>query len=251
MTLPLADRPLANNDDRPPDGPFFSLRDVKVRFPLYKTVDTSTTSRIGGQIHRDQKGRQWIEALRGVSLDVLPGDRVGLAGHNGAGKSTLLQVLAGTQIPTSGDIAYRGRIARLLSPMAGMQMYATGLENIKMRGLLQGMSQQEIDEALPDIDAFTELGPFMNVPMAQYSGGMRLRLAFAIATAMRPDILLIDEWMGAGDREFQTKAKKRFDAFTKQASILVLATHNQSLLKNFCNIVYTIEKGEIVDVNHK
>ena len=239
--IPLADQP-------PEEGPFFQLRNVCVHFPLFKKVDGTASSRVGGNIARDSKGRQWVQALHDISFDIMPGERVGIAGHNGAGKSTLLQLLAGTQLPTSGNISFRGNIARLLSPMAGMQMSATGYQNIKMRGMLQGMSDQEIEDAIPEIDEFTELGAYMHVPMAQYSGGMRLRLAFAIATAMRPDILLIDEWMGAGDRGFQDKAKARFDAFTEHASILVLATHSPPLLQTFCNVVYHFEKGQLVDI---
>jgi len=239
---------LALTDSIPESGPFLQLRDVRVAFPLYREIDDSEETSVGGRIVRDRKRRQWVQALNGVSLDILPGDRVGIAGHNGAGKSTLLQVLAGTQMPTNGTLSYRGNISRLLSPNAGMQQHASGYDNIKMRGMLQGMSDDEIENALPEIDAFTELGPYLHLPMAQYSGGMRLRLSFAIATAMKPDILLIDEWMGAGDREFQAKAKARFDAFTESASILVIATHNQSLLRTFCNVVYHFEKGEIVDV---
>ncbi|MEM7741670.1 MAG: ABC transporter ATP-binding protein [Pseudomonadota bacterium] len=219
-----------------------------MHFPLFRKVSGSSTSKVGGALVRDDQGRQWVRALHNVSFDIQPGDRVGISGHNGAGKSTLLQLLAGTQLPTGGTLSSRGNIARLLSPMAGMQLSSTGYDNIRMRGMLQGMTDDEIENALPEIDAFTELGAYLHVPMAQYSGGMRLRLAFAVATAMRPDILLIDEWMGAGDRNFQAKAKERFDAFTESASILVLATHNPGLLQSFCNVIYHFEKGQIADI---
>ena len=228
--------------------PFICARNVSVRFPLYRPIKEDDVARIGGAIMRDQKGRQWVHALNNISFDIRPGDRVGITGHNGAGKSTLLQVLAGTQAPASGQVAQRGKVARLLSPLAGMQMSASGYDNIKMRGMLQGMSDQEIEAAIPGIDEFTELGHYMHMPIAHYSGGMRLRLAFAVATAMKPDILLIDEWMGAGDRDFQAKAKERFDAFTKDASIFVLASHNPALLERFCQSAICLRKGEVEEI---
>lgn len=227
--------------------PFIRLRNVSVRFPVHAKVKSGKVSSVGGHIIEDRKGKQWVAALDDISLDIESGDRVGVTGHNGAGKSTFLQVLAGTQMPTFGGIAYNGRIARLLSANAGMQAFATGYENIKLRGMLQGMSDAEIEAALPGIEEFTELGSFMHMPIAHYSGGMRLRLSFAIATAMKPDILLIDEWMGAGDRNFQKKASERFSRFTQSASILVMATHNPGLIDTFCNVVYRFEHGKIVD----
>lgn len=227
-------------------GPFIKLEGVSLQFPLHARLADSIDPVIGGRIVKDRRGKQWITALRDVNLDIQPGDRVGITGHNGAGKSTLLQILAQTQMPTSGNAIIKGRTARLLSPSAGMQAFATGLENIRMRGMLQGMSDDEIEDAIPSIDEFTELGPYLNVPIAQYSGGMRLRLSFAVATAMKPDILLIDEWMGAGDREFQTKAQERFNTFTDHASILVLASHNEPLVNAFCNRVVVFDKGKLI-----
>jgi len=227
--------------------PYITLNDVYLRYPLHAKLINDPNSKVGGHLEKDKRGRQWISALRGINLDIRPGQRVGITGHNGAGKSTLLQILARTQMPTSGRVAIVGKTARLLSPGAGMQAFATGLENIKMRGMLQGMTDDEIEDAIPAIDEFTELGPYLNIPIAQYSGGMRLRLSFAVATAMKPDILLIDEWMGAGDRAFQAKARARFDAFTDHASILVLASHNESLVKSFCTREVRIDKGEIAE----
>jgi len=218
-----------------------------LRYPLHAKLSENSDPTIGGRIEKGRGGRQWIAALRDVNLHIKPGDKVGITGHNGAGKSTLLQILAQTQMPTKGHAVIKGRTARLLSPGAGMQAFATGLENIRMRGMLQGMTDDEIEDAIPGIDEFTELGPYLNVPIAQYSGGMRLRLSFAVATAMKPDILLIDEWMGAGDRAFQTKAQERFNNFTDHASILVLASHNEPLVNAFCNRIVLFDKGQIVE----
>jgi len=227
--------------------PGIDVKNISLNFPLHAKNIVDTQTEVGGNIIEDKRGKQWVAALRNVSLSIRPGERIGVTGHNGAGKSTLLQVLAGTQTPQLGQVEVRGRVSRLLSPSAGMQPYATGLENIKMRGMLQGMNASEIEAAIPNIDEFTELGPFLNVPIAQYSGGMRLRLSFAIATAMKPDILLIDEWMGAGDRNFQDKANTRFEAFSDNASILVLASHNSGLIEKFCNRTIRMEKGRIVE----
>jgi len=226
--------------------PYISLKNVTMKFPVHAKMLENHDPTIGGAIKNDKRGKPWILALDDISLDIKPGERVGITGHNGAGKSTLLQILAQTQIPTSGQVDIQGRTARLLSPAAGMQGFATGLENIRMRGMLQGMTDDEIEDAIPGIDEFTELGSYLHVPIAQYSGGMRLRLSFAVATAMKPDILLIDEWMGAGDRAFQAKAKARFNAFSESASILVLATHNPGLIKQFCTVTHEINRGKVV-----
>jgi len=240
------ERPELDPIPKDASAPFIRLENVSLKFPLHTKLDDDVDPTIGGRIEKDARGKQWIAALRDVNLSINPGDRVGITGHNGAGKSTLLQILAQTQMPTQGSALIRGRTARLLSPGAGMQAFATGLENIRMRGMLQGMTDDEIEDAIPAIDEFTELGPYLNVPIAQYSGGMRLRLSFAVATAMKPDILLIDEWMGAGDRAFQTKAKARFDNFTNHASILILASHNEPLVTAFCNRTVLFDKGKIV-----
>lgn len=238
---------MANSTKNQIDLPFIKVENVTMKFPVHAKMTGSVDTEIGGAIIEDKRGKPWIVALDDVSLDIKPGDRVGITGHNGAGKSTLLQVVARTQMPTTGLVQIQGRTARLLSPGAGMQAFATGLENIRMRGMLQGMTDDEIEDAIPGIDEFTELGHYLNVPIAQYSGGMRLRLSFAVATAMKPDILLIDEWMGAGDRDFQAKAKARFDNFSESASILVLATHNPGIIKQFCTKTYEFKRGKIVD----
>lgn len=187
-----------------------------------------------------------VNALRDISFSLHEGDRLGLVGHNGAGKSTLLKVLAGIYQPTTGSVRTKGRIVSTLNISLGMELEATGFENIIIRGLLLGMKHAEINQKLDEIAAFTELGEYLNMPVRIYSSGMATRLAFATVTAMDSDILLMDEVIGTGDAAFMDKAEKRLNEFMNRSKIIVLASHSDLVIKQLCNKALLLEHGKII-----
>ncbi len=187
-----------------------------------------------------------IEALKGINLEIGHGERVGLIGLNGAGKSTLLKAMAGIYPPTSGKVRIKGHVCPMFEFATGFEMNQSGWDNIRIRGLLLGMTPQAIEAKLPEIAEFTELGEFLDYPVRTYSSGMFIRLAFAVSTSINPEILLIDEVMGAGDIAFAEKAKRRMFEFMEQGKILVFTTHNFSLLNDFCTRTVWLHKGKIV-----
>lgn len=186
-----------------------------------------------------------VDALRQVNLRIGSGERVGLIGLNGAGKSTLLKVMAKIYPPTSGRVTVRGHVCPMFEFATGFEMNQSGWDNIRIRGLLLGMSPAEIEEKLPEIGAFTELGEFLDYPVRTYSAGMFVRLAFAVSTSINPEILLIDEVMGAGDIRFADKAKRRMYEFMEQGKILVFASHAAPLLESFCKRTIWLEAGGV------
>ena len=191
-----------------------------------------------------------ISALRDVSFQLQEGDRLGLLGHNGAGKSTLLKVLAGIYRPTSGELSITGRVVSTLNLAIGMELEATGLENIITRGLLLGMKKKEILRLAHDIAEFTELGDFLDMPVRIYSSGMMTRLAFATVTAMDADVLLMDEVIGTGDAAFMDKAEMRLKDFMSKSKVLVLASHNEAMIHKFCNKALLLERGKVLDIGN-
>jgi ABC-type polysaccharide/polyol phosphate transport system ATPase subunit len=186
-----------------------------------------------------------VAALQDITFSLTAGDRLGLIGHNGAGKSTLLRTLAGAYVPTSGSLVVRGNTVPILSLGAGMDSEFTGYENILLCGLHLGMTREEVARKMPEIAAFTELGDFLNLPVRTYSSGMVLRLSYAVATSVDPEILLIDEVFGVGDAGFFIKAKQRMEATLARSRILVLATHSTALIAEYCNRVCVLSKGTI------
>ncbi|WP_119461618.1 ABC transporter ATP-binding protein [Rhodospirillaceae bacterium SYSU D60014] len=226
------------------------LKKVSVDFPLYGLRGRSLKQSLlrigsGNRIGRDSKDRIVIRALHRISLQFEKGDRVGLIGSNGAGKTTLLRVLAGIYEPTSGTLRVDGHVTSMLNIRLGIDQEATGYENIYLRGLAMGMTPEEIRQRTAEIAAFTELGNHLNLPLHTYSTGMRMRLAFAVATAVEPDILLMDEWIGAGDASFTEKASKRMNELVERSGILVLASHNASLIERTCNKVVLLDQGKV------
>jgi ABC-type polysaccharide/polyol phosphate transport system ATPase subunit len=188
---------------------------------------------------------QHIIALDGISFSLEAGDRLGLVGGNGAGKTTLLKTLYGIYEPSGGTVTINGRVDALFNINLGFRREATGRRNIVIRGLINGWSPEEIQERMDDIISFSELGDFIDVPFKVYSQGMAARLAFSIATTFEPEILLMDEWIGAGDPSFQEKARARMNALAEKAGIIVLASHNHALLKRICNKVLELEHGKV------
>lgn len=198
----------------------------------------------GGQIEHDGRNAT-IRALDGVSFSLEAGDRLGLIGANGSGKTTLLKLLYGIYQPTGGALSVTGRADALFNISLGFRKEATGRRNIMLRGLINGWSEQDIHARMDSIIAFSELGEFIDLPFKAYSQGMAARLAFSVATSLEPEILLMDEWIGAGDANFREKAKVRMNEIAEKAGIIVIASHNNSLLKRTCNKILELEKGRI------
>ena len=188
----------------------------------------------------------FVTALDDISFTLEAGDRLGLVGTNGAGKTTLLNVLYGIFEPTAGCLETRGRIDALFNHTVGFRREATGRRNLELRGLISGWSIEEIESRMDGIIAFSELGEFIDLPFKTYSQGMAARLAFSIATSLEPEILLMDEWIGAGDPAFQEKARARMQELSEKAGIIVIASHSQALLKRACNKILALEKGRAV-----
>ncbi len=229
-----------------------SISDLTIQFAVYGTRARSLKNRIiaqatGGKLMPGAGDVVVVHAIDRLNLEIHDGDRVGLVGRNGSGKSTLLRALSGIYKPTAGAITIEGRVGTLLNPTAGIDMEATGYENIYLRGYLLGMSTREIKSKLDDIAEFSELGDFLTLPMKTYSAGMIARLAFAISTAPDTDILLIDEGIGAGDAEFQKKAEQRIERLFEKTSVVIIASHSEELLARFCNRRIRMERGQIVN----
>jgi ABC-type polysaccharide/polyol phosphate transport system ATPase subunit len=202
----------------------------------------------GGRLAFESGRVPEVLALDDVSLDLGPGMRLGLTGHNGAGKTTLLRVMAGILSPTSGSVQTAGRIAVVINPTMGLNPDITGREAILVQSLIAGASHREHARALDDIASFTELGPFLDLPVGTYSAGMRTRLAFATATAFAADIVLIDEGIGAGDSNFAAKAKQRLDGWLGEAGIVVMASHSEAILRDSCKVRLHLDKGRLVQL---
>ncbi|HYR36440.1 MAG TPA: ABC transporter ATP-binding protein [Burkholderiales bacterium] len=226
-----------------------SVQDVSVDFPIYGAQSRSFKKALfraatGGMIARDHD-RIVVRALDGVSFELRDGDRIGLVGHNGSGKSTLLRVLSGAYEPVRGTVNVEGRIASMLNISLGMDNEATGYENIFLRGIVMGFRPREIEPLVDEIVAFSELGDYIYMPMRTYSSGMAMRLAFAVSTCVSAEILLMDEWLSVGDAEFSEKAKDRLNNVVGQAKILVLASHDESLIEANCNKIMRLSHGEL------
>jgi ABC-2 type transport system ATP-binding protein/lipopolysaccharide transport system ATP-binding protein len=229
------------------------LSKVSVCFPVYDMSARSLKKKViafstGGRIGHDASDHIVVQALDSICLSLERGDRLALLGRNGAGKSTLLRVMAGIYEPTTGHIAVQGRVAALLGGSPGMDPDSTGRENIILHGLYLGLSKAEIKKQAETIIEFTELGSFIDLPLRTYSNGMRARLAFGIATAVVPEILLLDEGLGTGDAAFIEKANKRLNEFVSRAGILVLASHSDALIRRFCNKHVLLERGKIASM---
>ncbi len=208
-------------------------------------VSAAKSFATGGDIDMSNRNKVMISALKDVSLTFGDGDRVGLIGHNGAGKTTLLRVLSGILPPMEGSILIQGRLAGLLSIQLGLDQNASGYENIFIRARYMGCSEEEIAERFDDICEFSELGDYLHLPLRTYSSGMRVRLAFSIATAFEPDILILDEWLSAGDATFREKAAERLKNLVAQSGIFFMATHQPGLMKRMCNKGVILEKGRV------
>jgi lipopolysaccharide transport system ATP-binding protein len=226
-----------------------TAQNVTVSFPLYhgesrslkKTVFAAASGRLG----QDAKHRLVVEALRDVSFSLKTGDRLGFVGSNGAGKTTLLRTMAGIYEPVAGSITIDGAVTALLDPGQGMNFDLTGNENIRLRALFNGYPESEINRLQADVAEFAELDQFLDLPVRTYSSGMVVRLGFALATAIKPQILLMDEWILAGDASFLDKARHRLETMVRGAEILVLSSHSAEIIIQWCNRVIWMDRGQV------
>jgi ABC-type polysaccharide/polyol phosphate transport system ATPase subunit len=222
---------------------FIELKGATLDLPIYDVRGRSLKKklmRIGRRntIAEDNDGVIVVRALDNVDLRFEKG-------HNGAGKSTLLRTMAGIYAPTSGTVSSNGKIVPLLDISLGMDENSTGMQNIRLRGLLLGMSDSEIREKQQAIAEFCELGDYLDLPLRTYSSGMRVRLAFAVSTAVDAEILLLDEVMGVGDASFMHKAQDRLADLHSRAEIVVLAMHSNPEIRRVCNKVLWMERGRV------
>jgi lipopolysaccharide transport system ATP-binding protein len=227
-----------------------TLENLSIRFPVYGADQRSLKKHlariaIGGRLGTRSGGSSApvVSALSNVSLKLSAGDRLALVGPNGSGKTTMLRVLAGVYSPDEGSVETIGKIASLLDLSLGLQPTATGFENIYLRGLIAGLSKAQIEEKTAQIAEFSGLGAFLGLPLKTYSSGMLARLAFAVATSVDADILLMDEWIAVGDADFRDSARARLMGLIEQSHVMVLASHEMSLVKGLCNKFLHLEHG--------
>jgi ABC-2 type transport system ATP-binding protein/lipopolysaccharide transport system ATP-binding protein len=233
------------------------LNDVGVEFVIYQGSSRSLKKTFlragtGGALARDSHHRTSVRALSGIGFSLEKGDRLGLIGTNGSGKSTLLRVLAGIYEPTEGRVRVAGNVTPLFDISLGLDFDATGYENIIVRAVYLGLSRKEAQSIVDEVAAFTELGDYLDLPLRTYSAGMMLRLAFGVTTTVRSDVVLLDEWITVGDVGFLEKAQRRAYNFVSNSSILVIATHTESVIQQLCNKLLWLDKGRMVafgDVN--
>lgn len=200
---------------------------------------------VAGRNRKQRPGAIRVRALEGINLRIREGQRVGIIGHNGAGKSTLLKVLAGIYMPSEGRRVVEGNVSSLFDLALGFEPHATGRENIVYRGYLQGETPRSLRKKLEPISDFSELGDHLNMPVRYYSSGMMVRLAFSIATAIDPEILVVDEVLSAGDLAFQSKARQRMREMITKARLVVLVSHDLSSLAGLCDWLVWLDHGRI------
>ncbi|ALE85990.1 ABC transporter ATP-binding protein [Pseudonocardia sp. HH130629-09] len=219
-----------------------------VDFPIFdaktRSLKKAVLGKAGGRIGTDAKV-PIIEALRDITVSLDKGARVALVGHNGAGKSTLLRLMAGIYEPTRGRSMVRGKVAPVFDLAVGMDPEISGYENILIRGLFLGMTRKQMEARIDDIAAFTELGDYLEMPLRAYSTGMRVRLALGVVTSIDPEILLLDEGIGAVDSEFLNKARDRLHELVDRSGILVFASHSDEFLADLCDTALWMEHGTI------
>lgn len=235
--------------------PYLSVKSVSLNYPVFsappepaeegedQAKNPDLRRHAGALTVSRNAGGHAINALQDISFELEAGDRLALIGRNGSGKSTLLRVLAGVYSPSQGEVHHEGRIAPLFSVGLGVKREATGRRNIILRGLMSGLTWKEAAEKIDEIVEFSELGPFIDLPVRTYSAGMAMRLSFATATAFCPEILLLDEWIGAGDEAFQKKAAGRMNELVSNAGITVIASHRRKLIKEVCTKALWLDGG--------
>lgn len=186
------------------------------------------------------------EALKNISFQVNPGEIVGIIGVNGAGKSTLMKLIAGITYPTSGEVNVHGRIGSLINLSAGFHPDYSGRKNIYYKGTMMGLSQDQIDSIIEDVEAFVELGEYFDRPIRMYSAGMAARLGFALAVFMEPEILIVDEVLAVGDKKFQQKSREKILEMFQNGKAVLFSSHSDQLIEEFCSRVLYLKDGQIV-----
>ncbi|WP_037077075.1 ABC transporter ATP-binding protein [Pseudonocardia spinosispora] len=226
------------------------IHNAYVDFPIFdaktRSLKKAVLGKAGGRIGTESKV-PIIEALRDINLSLRQGQRIGLVGHNGAGKTTLLRLMSGIYEPTRGSAHIQGKVAPVFDLGVGMDPEISGFENIMVRGLFLGMTRKQMQARVDDIAEFSELGDYLSMPLRTYSTGMRVRLALGVVTSIDPEILLLDEGLGAVDAEFLAKARNRLNALVERSGMLVFASHSDEFLVELCDTAIWMDHGEIKD----
>ena len=220
-----------------------TIRDASVRFNLAMQRQMSLKDQISRLIRKDRWFQEFF-ALKHINLEIRRGESWGFIGRNGSGKSTLLKLVTGILAPYEGEVAVSGTVAPLLELGAGFDPELTGRENILMNGLILGMTEQQVKDHFDDIVAFSELESFLDVPVKNYSSGMRARLGFAVATSARADILIADEVLSTGDRKFQAKCEKRMQDLLDGGTTLLFVSHSSDAVLRMCRKAMWLDHGE-------
>jgi ABC-type polysaccharide/polyol phosphate transport system ATPase subunit len=230
----------------PSDEMAIRARGLGVRYNLHFTRKTKLRTTFANLLRPDRRRSGHFWAIRGIDLTVNRGEAVGVIGPNGSGKSTLLLALAGIIQPSEGVVEVSGHVSTLLSLQAGLDPELSGRENIALAGALMGIDHQVMEEITPGIIKFANIGAFIDAPMKTYSSGMRARVGFSIATAVDPDILLLDEVLQTGDNAFKEKSRRRIAEVLRSAKAVVMVTHDMSWITAFCTRAILLEGGRIV-----
>jgi ABC-type polysaccharide/polyol phosphate transport system ATPase subunit len=242
---PASPRPIVDRTaGMAPDRIAIAVDDLGVRYNLRFNKKTTLRQTFGHLASR--RGPEAFWALRDVSFRLVHGESLAVIGPNGAGKSTLLQVLAGIIQPSQGSVEVSGHVSSLLTLGAGFDQELTGKENIRLAGAFLGLEHVLVEDLLPRIVEYADIGPFIDAPIKTYSSGMRARLGFAIATSVDPDILLLDEVLATGDAQFRMKSKERVLELVRAAKAIVLVTHDMSWATDYCNRAILLERGRLV-----
>lgn len=229
------------------EPPIIEVKDLTMRFAIERRHYglKNIVLHLPQYIH-DRANRAWFNALDGLSLSINHGERIGLIGHNGCGKTTLLSVIGGVYRRYLGEVTVRGRVSMMLALGAGFSKELSGRENIVLNGVLQGKTRREMAALMDDIIDFAGIGPFIDSPVYQYSSGMLARLGFGIATAIKPEILLVDEVMAVGDANFAGKCEKRIAGLLADGTTLILVSHSMADIRKYCDRVIRLDHGHVV-----
>ena len=231
-----------------------SIKALNLDYPVFNSsllsLRKQIVSKIGGNfLKKNEDKLNYVRSLHNINIEVEEGEKIALIGPNGAGKTSLLSVISGAIPNTSGNLKVNGEITSMISQGLGIDFDASGRENIFLMGLTYGKKKKEIEENVDQIINFSELNNFIDLPFNTYSSGMKTRLNFAILTSFEPDILLIDEWLSTGDKNFQEKAEKKIKNFVSNNVTMLIATHSYEIAKKYCNKFVYMEKGSIVNID--